>query len=127
MSRSLAKRALPARLLATLLLATASAHAVAGAEEDELARNAVRVVNEMQVIPESAIPDRLLDEAHAIAVIPDSIKAGLIIGGRRGHGLLSVKQPDGTWSRPAFIALTNSLAGRMFSDLSQIMRAAGAG
>ncbi|WP_217915204.1 flagellar biosynthetic protein FliR [Miltoncostaea marina] len=28
---------------------------------------------------------------------------------------------------PAFVALTNSLAGRMLSDLSQIMRAAGAG
>ena len=104
-------RSLPARLLAALLLAAASSHATAGVEEDELSRNAVRVVNEMQVIPESAIPDRLLDEAHAIAVIPDSIKAGLIIGGRRGHGLLSVKMPDGTWSKPAFITLTGGSIG----------------
>ena len=104
-------RPLPARLLAALLLAAASSHATAGVEEDELSRNAVRVVNEMQVIPESAIPDRLLDEAHAIAVIPDSIKAGLIIGGRRGHGLLSVKMPDGTWSKPAFITLTGGSIG----------------
>ena len=102
---------LPARLLATLLLAATSIPAVAGAEEDALARNAVRVVNEMQVIPESAIPDRLLDEAHAIAVIPDTIKAGLIIGGRRGHGLLSVKMPDGSWSNPSFITLTGGSIG----------------
>ena len=54
------------RLFAMLLLAAASTPAVAGVEEDELARNAVRVVNEMQVIPESAIPDKLLDEARAL-------------------------------------------------------------
>ena len=115
MSPSPTTRGLPAplsaRLLATLLLAAASVPAVAGAEEDALARNAVRVVNEMQVIPESAIPDRLLDEAHAIAVIPDTIKAGLIIGGRRGHGLLSVKMPDGSWSNPSFITLTGGSIG----------------
>ena len=104
-------RPLPARLLAALLLATAGTHAIAGADEDQLARNAVRVVNEMQVIPESAIPDKLLDEAHAIAVIPDSIKAGLIIGGRRGHGLVSVKAADGTWSNPAFVTLTGGSIG----------------
>ena len=115
MSPSPTTRGLPAplsaRLLATLLLAATSIPAVAGAEEDALARNAVRVVNEMQVIPESAIPDRLLDEAHAIAVIPDTIKAGLIIGGRRGHGLLSVKMPDGSWSNPSFITLTGGSIG----------------
>ena len=101
----------PARLFGLLLLLAASAQAVAGPDEDERARNAVRVLNEMQVIPESAIPDKLLDEAHAIAVIPDSVKAGLIIGGRRGHGLLSVKTADGTWSNPAFITLTGGSIG----------------
>jgi lipid-binding SYLF domain-containing protein len=94
-----------------LLFATASLHAVAGTREDEQARNAVRVVNEMQVIPESAIPDKLLDEAHAIAVIPDTVKAGLILGGQRGHGLLSVRTPEGTWSNPAFITLTGGSIG----------------
>jgi len=104
-------RSLPVRLMATLLLAAASTHAVAGDTQDELSRNAVRVLNEMQVIPESAIPDKLLDDAHAIAVIPDTVKAGLIIGGRRGHGLLSVRQPDGTWSNPTFIRLTGGSIG----------------
>lgn len=104
-------RSLPARLLAMLLLAAASPHLLADVREDELARNAVRVLNEMQVIPESAIPDKLLDEAHAIAVIPDTVKAGLIIGGRRGHGLLSVRTPEGTWSDPSFIKLTGGSIG----------------
>ncbi|HTM71431.1 MAG TPA: lipid-binding SYLF domain-containing protein [Luteimonas sp.] len=96
---------------AVLLLAAASASAFAGTNEDARARNAVRVVTDIQAIPESAIPDKLLDEAHAIVVVPDSIKAGLVIGGRRGHGLLSVKRADGTWSNPAFVTLTGGSIG----------------
>jgi lipid-binding SYLF domain-containing protein len=104
-----------ARLLrngaALLLLAAVSANAFAGTTEDERARNAVRVLTDIQAIPESAIPDKLLDEAHAIVVVPDSIKAGLVIGGRRGHGLVSVKRADGTWSNPAFVTLTGGSIG----------------
>lgn len=85
--------------------------AFAGTKEDERARNALRVMTDIQAIPESAIPDKLFDEAKAIAVLPDTIKAGLIIGGRRGHGLLSIKTPDGTWSNPTFITLTGGSIG----------------
>jgi lipid-binding SYLF domain-containing protein len=96
---------------ALLLLAAVSASAFAGTTEDARARNAVRVVTDIQAIPESAIPDKLLDEAHAIVVVPDAIKAGLVIGGRRGHGLLSVKRADGTWSNPSFVTLTGGSIG----------------
>jgi len=95
-------------LSSAVLLATS---AFAGSREDERARNAVRVLTEIQAIPESAIPDKLLDEARAIVVVPDTIKAGLVIGGRRGHGLLSVKNPDGTWSNPSFVTLTGGSIG----------------
>jgi len=96
--------------LAALLLAT-SLHAVAGDREDDRARNAVRVLTDIQAIPESSIPDKLLDEARAVVIVPDTIKAGLVLGGRRGHGLISVKNPDGTWSSPAFVTLTGGSIG----------------
>jgi len=100
------------RLVVALSIAALSATAAfAGSREDERARNAVRVLTEIQAIPESAIPDKLLDEARAIVVVPDTIKAGLVIGGRRGHGLLSVKNPDGTWSSPSFVTLTGGSIG----------------
>ena len=84
----------PTRLALILagLLATTTA-AVAGQREDVRADDAVRVVKQIQSIPESAIPDRLLDEAKAIVVVPDTIKAGFMLGGRRGLGLMSVKSP----------------------------------
>ena len=103
------------RLVALVLTATAAlavaATAVAGPREDARARNAVRVLAEIQEIPESAIPNKLLDEARAIVVVPDTVKAGLVIGGRRGHGVMSVKSPDGTWSAPAFLRLTGGSIG----------------
>jgi len=96
----------------TLALALALAGAAnAGSLEDARAQNAVRVLTDIQAIPESSIPDKLLDEARAIVVVPDSIKASLVVGGRRGHGLLSVKNPDGSWSNPAFVTLTGGSIG----------------
>ncbi|GHH61045.1 lipid-binding SYLF domain-containing protein [[Pseudomonas] boreopolis] len=114
------------RLALLLSLAFAAGHAAAGPEEDQRARNAVRVLTEIQEIPEQAIPDKLLDEARAIVVIPDTLKAGLVIGGRRGHGLMSVKNPDGSWSQPSFVKLTGGSigfqAGVQSSDVVLVFR-----
>lgn len=97
---------------AVLILALgATATALAGPVEEQRARNAVRVLDEIQSIPESAIPVRLFDEARAIVVVPDTLKIGLVFGGRRGHGLVSVKSPDGTWSNPSFVKLTGGSIG----------------
>ena len=101
----------PIRAALGIALALASTTAFAGAQEDARAQNAVRVLTDIQAIPESAIPDKLFDEARAVIVVPDAIKAGLVIGGRRGHGLLSVKTVDGTWSNPAFVTLTGGSIG----------------
>lgn len=75
------------------------------------ARNAVRVLNEIMAAPDKRLPDHLLAKAEAIAVIPDVIKAGLVLGGRHGKGLISVRSPDRTWSNPSFIRLTGGSIG----------------
>ena len=112
--------------LAVVLLALSATAAVAGPVEDERARNAVRVLTDIQQIPESAIPDKLFDEARAIVVVPDTLKIGLVLGGRRGHGLVSVKNPDGTWSNPSFLKLTGGSigfqAGVQSSDVVLVFR-----
>ena len=101
----------PRRLALALALMVASSGAFAGDREDVRAGEAVRVVEQIQAIPESAIPDRLLDEAKAIVVVPDTIKAGFVFGGRRGLGLMSVKTADGTWSNPVFVKLAGASFG----------------
>ena len=118
-------RALP-RVLLLLSASLLSATALAGPQEDQRARNAVRVLSDIQNIPEQAIPDKLLDEGRAVIVIPDTIKAGLVLGGRRGHGLMSVKTPEGAWSNPVFIKLTGASigfqAGVQSSDVILVFR-----
>jgi lipid-binding SYLF domain-containing protein len=73
--------------------------------------NAIRVLNEVMQAPDKAIPRDLLQSAHAIVVVPDVLKAGFVIGGRRGEGLMSVKTRDGTWSNPSFVNLTGGSVG----------------
>ena len=113
-------------LATALCIALAAAPAAAGPDEDARALNAVRVLTDIQAIPESAIPEKLFDEGRAIVVVPDTIKAGLVIGGRRGHGLMSVKTPEGTWSNPSFIKLTGGSiglqAGVQSSDVVLVFR-----
>ncbi len=101
----------PLRLTLALSALLLAAGAVAGEHEDNRADNALRVMREIQSVPDSSIPDRLLDEARGIVVIPDTIKAGFVLGGRRGHGLMSVRNPDGTWSNPVFVRLTGASVG----------------
>lgn len=97
-------------LLLTLFAATALP-ARAGEDESKRAENAVRVLKEVMEAPDKAIPKDLLQNAHAVAVVPDVIKAGFVIGGRHGSGLISVKTRDGTWSNPSFVSMTGGSIG----------------
>lgn len=99
--------------LALLLVLASPMISPARAGEDENARaaNAVRVLKEVMEAPDKAIPRDLLQNAHAIAVVPDVIKAGFVIGGRHGSGLISVKTRDGTWSNPSFVSMTGGSIG----------------
>ena len=99
------------RLALALAVLLAATDATAGDRENVRADNAVRVVEEIQGVPESAIPDKLLDEAKGIVVVPDTIKAGFMLGGRRGLGLMAVKTADGTWSNPVFVKLAGASFG----------------
>lgn len=113
-------------LLLSALLLTLPASAAPAPERR--AENAVRVLDEIMRSPDRGIPSRMLQDAYAIAVIPDVVKAGLVIGGRRGRGVISVRTPDGTWSHPAFITLTGGSigfqAGVQSADVILVFRSA---
>jgi lipid-binding SYLF domain-containing protein len=94
---------------AALLAAAPPAHA--GRKEQERTETALQVLRQVQSTPDSNIPASLLSKSYAIAVIPSVVKVGMMIGGRRGKGLISVRQADGTWSNPAFISITGGSFG----------------
>jgi SH3 domain-containing YSC84-like protein 1 len=80
------------------------------AEATKEAQKAAEVFTEIMNVPDRAIPQKLLDNARAIAVFPGVIKAGFIVGGRAGGGVISRRVKNG-WSAPAFFNLAGGSVG----------------
>jgi lipid-binding SYLF domain-containing protein len=73
-------------------------------------QKAAKVFTEIMAAPDKAIPKDLLDKAEAVAVFPNVIKAGFIVGGRGGNGVIS-RRIRGGWSAPAFFSLGGGSIG----------------
>lgn len=80
------------------------------AEATKEAQKAAQVFTEIMNVPDQAIPQKLLDKAEAVAVFPGVIKAGFIVGGRAGDGVIS-RRVKGGWSAPAFFNLAGGSVG----------------
>jgi len=94
-------------LLCLLLPALLSAQAV------EIGRiaDATLAFQDIMTIPDKTVPEYLLRDAAGIAIIPDVIKVGFIVGGEYGKGLLLLQGEDGNWSNPIFITLSGGSIG----------------
>src|ERR1700731_3987326 len=97
--------------LAGLVLAVGSTGAWAQAREQGRLLIASQVLEELRTSRDQYIPDRLLERAYAIAVIPDMTKIAFFAGGRRGHGVLVVRDKDGRFTSPTFITMTGGSFG----------------
>ncbi|NNC24004.1 lipid-binding SYLF domain-containing protein [Salinisphaera sp. USBA-960] len=85
--------------------------AVAKPHPSQRANEVIDVLQQFVHIPENAIPPTLLHQAKGIAVIPNVLKIGFVFGGRRGHGVVAVRKPNGKWSKPAMVSLTSASFG----------------
>lgn len=72
--------------------------------------NATHVFEQIMGMRDNAIPKELLDKAEAVAVFPGVLKAGLVVGGRGGSGLIS-RRVKGGWSAPAFFNMGGASFG----------------
>ena len=106
------------RLLPLLVILVAAATLGLNAQdaEDEIKRlnNATTVLDEIMGAADKAVPRSVMEKAEGIAVFPSLIKAGIGIGGQRGHGVLSVRNKNGGWSNPAFLTITGGSIGAQF-------------
>src|SRR5215471_12397892 len=100
-------------LLATASIGAALSSAAETSDSDRLVR-ASEVLVKFTAEDEKAIPAALLERAHGVAVIPSLVRGGFFIGGRRGRGVLSVRDKNGEWTNPAFITLTGGNIGLQF-------------
>ena len=96
---------------AALLLSFSTFAALADSKTDERLVEARQVFETFADIKEQAIPSWLLQRAYGIVVIPHVVKAALIVGGRGGKGVFTVRRPDGTWTDPVFVTLGGANIG----------------
>jgi lipid-binding SYLF domain-containing protein len=94
----------PISAIITVVLMCCMSAAMANKLEKRV-ENATEVIQRFTQIPERGIPPSLLNNAYAVAVIPSVVKAGFVLGGSYGRGILVTRLDDGRWSNPAFITL----------------------
>ena len=103
------RAALSALLMGLALAFNTTVHAQAR-EEGRLLM-ATEVLDEVRSQRDSAIPDRLLDRAYGIVVVPSVTKLAFIGGGRWGKGAMVVRDKDGRFTNPIFVTLAGASVG----------------
>src|SRR5215472_5576559 len=98
-------------LLTSLTLTIAATTVHAQAREEGRLLYAGQVLTDIRTERDRGIPDRLLERAYGIAVFPDMTKAAFFFGGRRGHGVLVVRDKNGHFSNPVFVTMTGGSFG----------------
>lgn len=51
------------------------------------------------------IPQKIIENAQAIAIFPATIEISMFLGGKTGNGVMVVRRSDGSWSYPFFVKL----------------------
>lgn len=98
--------------LLTLCLA-GPGRALAGDKKDGTlkVKEAEVVIDQIMSAGDASIPRDLLAKAKAVAIFPDLIKAGFVVGGQYGTGVVMVRQGDGSWGPPAFFTMGGASLG----------------
>ena len=103
------KRALPILLLTAVALGlwagcsrthqttTASGQVVTGdkAASIERLRDAGTDLQELMNAPDAAVPQEVLKAAKCVAIVPDMVKGGFVVGGRHGRGVATCRTETG--------------------------------
>lgn len=98
-------------LLAGVVLGLCASVAHAQARLEGRLLVASEVLEELRDSRDQAIPDRLLERAYGIAVIPALTKVAFFAGGRYGQGVLVVREPSGNFSSPVFVSMAGGSFG----------------
>src|SRR5258706_5486036 len=99
-------------VLASLMIAPLSGGEAAAARPEAADRlnDSAKVLNELMGAPDTEIPQSILSNARCVAVVPDMVKGGFIIGGRHGRGVVTCRTANG-WSAPAFMTISGGSWG----------------
>lgn len=98
--------------LAGLLILLLSVPVWAGDRSNELDRvdSAATVLDEIMAARDAGIPQRVMDNAKCVAVVPSMLKGGFVFGAAYGRGIASCRTDRG-WTAPAFFVVEGGSFG----------------
>jgi SH3 domain-containing YSC84-like protein 1 len=96
--------------VATLLAASTAFGSSSPSSDAKTLNKATTVLGQILDAPDNGIPDYVWNNASCVVVIPGLKKAGFIIGGESGSGVMSCRRGSG-WSAPVFMQLEKGSAG----------------
>ncbi len=101
------KRSNPVKILVLFMLAFALGACTSDTEDEQhaLVENANASAKRFAADPDMAWFRDNLDDAEGVLIIPTSLKAGFIIGGSGGSGVMLARRPETGWSYPAFYTM----------------------
>lgn len=84
---------------------------VQDSDEQKLVNEATDAVKRMRSSGNFPQFDEYLEQAFGIMIFPDVVKAGFVLGGQGGSGVLLARGDDGELSSPAFFSIGGGSAG----------------
>ncbi len=98
----------------------------AQSQQEATVEEAARVLTEIMAIPANQIPQAMLANAQGLAIVPNIVKGGFVVGVRYGKGVVVVRDATGAWRPPTFVTLTGGSlgwqAGIQASDLILVFK-----
>jgi lipid-binding SYLF domain-containing protein len=89
----------------------AAAQPIAGEQEVQTVVSARQSLDQFFVNPGESLPAAMLQKAEGVAIFPNMIKGGFILGVNYGKGVLHVRNPDRTWSPPVMVTMGGGSVG----------------
>ena len=86
---------------------SASARAEDRSKDEDRLANSGKVTAELMHVPDN-IPQKLLNKADCVVVVPNVIKAGFVVGAAYGRGAMTCRTGEnfrGAWGAPTMMAL----------------------
>src|SRR6202051_717047 len=77
---------------------------------DKRIDQSAKVLSEIMATPDKAVPDKIMNEAKCIAVVPSMVKIAVGFGGNHGKGVATCRTEHG-WSAPAPITVAGGSWG----------------
>lgn len=97
-------------LRVVLFAVTLSSVAFASEAASSRLESAATVLNEIMATPDKGIPSDILGSAKCVAVVPNLLKGGFIVGAAHGRGMATCRTATG-WSAPAPLTTTGGSVG----------------